>query len=200
MSQLMKMMGMSKNHTPEAIKMAKDFGPKIAKVAKEHMPDASTMAKMHKKAEIKAAKGAMKVMPEKVKKVGIAKMLILPAASAVIALLFAPKSGKELRSDIKRSVTGWKDKGMDKAHDLMDEAKDAYNEAMQEGSSTVSDMPDSEPRSHSEDPSVGVGNVRGTVYEPHGDQTIPEDKLDEALEDIGISSDEELVKEEENRE
>ena len=51
-------------------------------------------------------------------------LLIGGLLGAGVALLYAPKSGKDLRSDMGRKVTGWK-KGMKKTSDgLLEEARE----------------------------------------------------------------------------
>ncbi|WP_277631074.1 YtxH domain-containing protein [Atopococcus tabaci] len=61
-------------------------------------------------------------------KVSLSKTLLLSALSAGAALLFAPKSGKELRSDLKDEAVKMKDKGMDYADNLMADLKESYEE------------------------------------------------------------------------
>lgn len=61
-------------------------------------------------------------------KVSLSKTLLLSALSAGAALLFAPKSGKELRSDLKDGAMKMKDKGTDYANDLMNDLKESYQE------------------------------------------------------------------------
>lgn len=58
--------------------------------------------------------------------------LFVGAAAAVTALLFAPKSGKELRNDIKEEALSMKDQAMDKVNELADEVKVAYQEVEEE--------------------------------------------------------------------
>lgn len=183
-----------------------DYGPKMAKAAKDYMPSAGDMAKKKMMAEAHLAKGLYKAMPSRVKKMELAKLLILPATAAVTALLFAPKSGRELRADIKNSVFDLKDQGMDKAKGLMSRVKEEQDDMMEddsrgfeigdEYSSTTShtDIPDA-----SNDPAAGVGDVKDTPYEPNEDQTVPADKLDEALADVGASTEDELLQEDNTR-
>lgn len=58
--------------------------------------------------------------------------LFVGAAAAITALLFAPKSGKELRNDIKEEALTMKDQAMDKVNELADEVKVAYQEVEEE--------------------------------------------------------------------
>jgi gas vesicle protein len=58
--------------------------------------------------------------------------LFVGAAAAITALLFAPKSGKELRNDIKEEALSMKDQTMDKVNELADEVKVAYQEVEEE--------------------------------------------------------------------
>lgn len=248
--QLEKLLEMAQDFTSDSVDTAKDYAPKIAKAAKEHLPSAGSMAKTKMKMDAKTAKALTKAMPESVKKVEIAKMILLPAAAAVTALLLAPKSGRELRSDIKNYFTDLKDQavdkaneaaewaegpGMDKAHDLMDQGKDKAADLVSQGKEKASDLMDqgkekasdlmdqgkekadhladqvkdqfSSSDSNSDetaadadsDPAAGVGNVHGTPYEPHESQTIPADKLDEALDDVGADSANEIVQDEKDR-
>ncbi len=58
--------------------------------------------------------------------------LFVGAAAAVTALLFAPKSGKELRNDLKEEALSMKNQAMDKVNELADEVKVAYQEVEEE--------------------------------------------------------------------
>ncbi|MEG0267650.1 MAG: YtxH domain-containing protein [Carnobacterium sp.] len=58
--------------------------------------------------------------------------LFVGAAAAITALLFAPKSGKELRSDLKEEALSMKNQAMDKVNELADEVKVAYQEVEEE--------------------------------------------------------------------
>ena len=188
MSNLMKMLDSMKDYSPELIDKAKDYAPKITKVAKKKLPSSR---ELQMKWDAKLAEELMRAMPKRVKRFEVAKMILVPTVAAVTALLFAPKSGKELRGDIKNYFSELKD---DYA-DAVDEVKlEIHNEDL---SDLVSKMkPDSD---HSEndsstkkDPATGVGDVQGTEYDPKEDQTIPADQLDEALEDMGVDSEDEL--------
>lgn len=195
---LSKMMEMGKDYAPDAMKMAKHYAPKMAHKAMDYMPSKHDLAKAKMKADAHLAKGAYKAMPDKVKKMELAKMLILPAAGAAAALLFAPQSGKELRASIKRSFVKVKDRGKNKAQDMMDYAKEAQDKMMSENISLDSMLNKDidTPANVGDGPH---GNVHGTPYEPHEDQTIPADQLDEALEDVGVSSEDELLMDDKDR-
>lgn len=60
------------------------------------------------------------------------KTLVVGLAAAATALLFAPKSGKELREDLKEQGLAVKDKAMTKANELADEFKQTYHEVEEE--------------------------------------------------------------------
>ncbi|MGB3160062.1 YtxH domain-containing protein [Carnobacterium sp.] len=58
--------------------------------------------------------------------------LFVGAAAAITALLFAPKSGRELRNDLKEEALSMKNQAMDKVNELADEVKVAYQEVEEE--------------------------------------------------------------------
>lgn len=58
--------------------------------------------------------------------------ILIGIAAAATALLFAPKSGKELRSDLKDQGMQYKDKAMEKADELTKEFKQTYDEVEEE--------------------------------------------------------------------
>lgn len=159
--------------------MGTDYAQDAYDMAKDHLPSADYM-KPSLKTKAKLAKGATKAMPAKVKRMEVAKMIALPLAGALAALLFAPKSGKELRSDIKNKFTDAKETGMEKGQEL----KEA-------GVEKAHDLKDK----YSDKTGTPSGNVHGTPAEPTEDQTIPADKLDETLDDLGYDSEEELLNE-----
>lgn len=64
------------------------------------------------------------------------RTLFVGAAAAVTALLFAPKSGKELREDIKAQANDLKDQAMDQVNSFADEVKQSYKEVEEEISYT----------------------------------------------------------------
>lgn len=169
---LSKLMDIGTDYAQDAYDTAKDYLPST-----NHMHH---MAKPSMKTKAKLAKGVTKAMPAKVKRMEVAKMIALPLAGALVALLFAPKSGKELRSDIKHKFTDMKETGMEKGQEL----KEA-------GEEKVQDLKEK----HSDEMDTPHGNVHGTPAEPDEDQTIPGDKLDESLDDLGYDSEEDLLDE-----
>lgn len=66
------------------------------------------------------------------KKVSLSKTLLIGAASAAAAMLFAPKSGKQLRGDFKEKVKEMMHQGKDKADNLVSDVKTSYHEAEEE--------------------------------------------------------------------
>ena len=66
------------------------------------------------------------------KKNNIGLILLSGAVSAAVALLFAPKSGKELREDIKEKSLETKDSLQTGKDHLVDDFKQSYFEASQE--------------------------------------------------------------------
>lgn len=65
-------------------------------------------------------------------KVSLSKTLFLTAGAAVGALLLAPKSGKELRQDIKREAKRLSGEAKVYAGNLKDDFEDAYEEAKEQ--------------------------------------------------------------------
>lgn len=173
---------MSRNHAQDAFDTAKDY-----------LPSSHELAKSKRKTDEKLAQVVNNTMPEKTKRMRLAKLIILPVAGALAGLLFAPKSGKELRTDIKDKLTDVKDTGMEKGQDL----KEKGVEKAQDLKENHMDKADIEYEAdHSYEPESAYGNVHGTPAEPTEDQTIPADKLDETLDDLGYDSEEELLEEE----
>lgn len=68
------------------------------------------------------------------------KTLFVGIAAAITALLLAPKSGKELRKDIKEQVNSVKEQAMDKAAEFADEIKESYREVEEEINYTDPDL------------------------------------------------------------
>ncbi|WP_035054844.1 YtxH domain-containing protein [Carnobacterium pleistocenium] len=64
------------------------------------------------------------------------KTLFVGAAAAITALLLAPKSGKELREDIKIQANDLKDQAMDQVNSFAEEVKQSYKEVEEEISYT----------------------------------------------------------------
>ena len=177
-----KLINMGKDHAHDAFDMVKDYLPTTHELAKSKM-------KMDKH----LTKGVVKAMPKKVKRMELAKLIILPLAGALAGLLFAPKSGKELRTDIKGKITDAKDTGMEKGKEWkemgVEKAQDMKENHMEKTDIEHKGAPSDELES-------AHGNVHGTPAEPTEDQTIPADKLAETLDDLGYDSEEELAEEE----
>ena len=208
MSNLMKMLDSMKDYSPELIDKAKDYAPKITKVAKKKLPSSR---ELQMKWDAKLAEELMRAMPKRVKRFEVAKMILVPTVAAVTALLFAPKSGKELRGDIKNYFSELKEDYADAVDEVKleihnDDLSDLISKSQTDSdhsdnsSSPKEDSSDSGSNSESsqkyssaeEDSAAGVGDVKGTPYEPHEDQTVPADQLEEALEDVGVESVDEL--------
>src|SRR5699024_1552772 len=66
------------------------------------------------------------------KKISLTKALLLSAASAAAAVLFTPKSGKEMRETLTNKGKKVKDKGQEKKDNLVKDMKDSYQEAEEE--------------------------------------------------------------------
>ena len=173
---------MGKDHAHDAFDMAKDYLPSTHQLAKSKM-----------KTDKMLVKGVTKAMPKKVKQMELAKLIILPLVGALAGLLFAPKSGKALRTDIKNKFTDVKDTGMEKGKEL----KEKGVEKAQDMKENHMDKTDIEHMTgYSDETESAHGNVHGTPAEPTEDQTIPADKLAETLDDLGYDSEEDLAKEE----
>lgn len=167
--------------------------------------------------------------------------LLLAGLSAGAALLFAPKSGKELRKDLKVKADEYKEQGKTYADSLAQDIKDAVQEVesqahqekvklkadlkedeyilnqkvayTQEGEVTAVDQVSGNIAGTSYDAKKGTidatrpggqadrlvtedgeitfkdrahGNITGTKFDAGRDETIPADKLDEALKDADI--------------
>jgi len=152
-------------------------------------------------------------------KVSLTKAVLMSAASAFAALMFAPKDGKAFRSDLKDEAVKLKDSGEEKAHELVDDFKTSYMEAEKELESeqakldakqaklnqTIEEIERDLALSEAErqtTPEVDaaaasqavytddkLGDVKDTPLEPEQDQAIPKDKVDEALHDNYLSDD-----------
>jgi len=155
-------------------------------------------------------------------KVSLSKAVVMSAASAFAALLFAPKRGKEFREDLKDEALKLKDSGEEKAHELVDDFKTSYMEAEKELESeqakldakqaklnqTIEEierdlaLSEAERQGTTEADAVSasqavytddkVGDVKDTALEPEHDQAIPKDKVDEALHDNYLSDNEDF--------
>lgn len=155
-------------------------------------------------------------------KVSLTKALFMSAASAAAALLLAPKSGKELRAELKTEAEKLKETGEEKAHELVEDFKESYLEVEQELeeeqakldakqaqlSQTIEEIEkdlahkhaetqedtviDAAQASHAVYEDEKLGDVKDTPLEPEKDQAIPKDKVDEALHDNYLSNDEDF--------
>lgn len=180
---LSKMMDMGTDYAQDAYDTAKDYLPSA-----HHLHH---MAKPSMKTKVKFAKGVNKGMPAHIKRMVVVKTIALPLAGALVALLFAPKSGKELRSDIKNKFTDVKDTGMEKGQEWKEVGEEKAQEWKEAGVEKAHDLKDK----YSDNAETPHGNVEGTPAEPNKDQTVPADKLDETLDDLGYDSEEELLNE-----
>lgn len=150
-------------------------------------------------------------------KVSLSKAVLMSAASAFAALLFAPKKGKDFREDLKEEAVKLKDSGEEKAHELVDDFKTSYMEAereleteqakldakqaklnqtieeierdlaLSEAERQKSSELDAATASQAVYTDTKVGDVKDTALEPEHDQVIPKDKIDEALHDNYLS-------------
>ncbi|WHZ33033.1 YtxH domain-containing protein [Desemzia incerta] len=170
-----------------------DYAQDAFEMAKDHMPSSHHLAKKKMMMDAKLAKGVTKAMPAKVKHMELAKMIALPLAGALVALLFAPKSGKELRTDIKSKFVDVKDTGMEKGKELREAGMEKTQEL--KGKYSADEETSYDPSDNYDESVEAHGNVHGTAAEPKGDETIPADKLDETLDDLGYSSEDELLNE-----
>lgn len=155
-------------------------------------------------------------------KVSYTKAVLMSAAAAFTALLFAPKSGKEFRKDLKDEAVRMKDSGSEKASELVDDFKASYMEAERELESeqakldakqarlsqTIEEIEkdlalseaerqgttevDAATASHAVYSDERLGDVKDTPLEPDKDQVIPKDELDEALHANYLSKDDDF--------
>ncbi|MFO8069675.1 MAG: YtxH domain-containing protein [Alkalibacterium sp.] len=155
-------------------------------------------------------------------KVSLSRAVLMSAASAFAALLFAPKRGKEFREDLKDEALKLKDSSEEKAQDLVDDFKTSYMEAERELESeqakldakqaklnqTIEEierdlaLSEAERQGTIEADAISasqamytddkIGDVKDTALEPEHDQAIPKDKVDEALHDNALSDDEDF--------
>lgn len=65
-------------------------------------------------------------------KSSFSKTLLAGIIGASVAILFAPKPGKELRHDVKNELDELKEKGKEKAILLVDDLKQSYHESEEE--------------------------------------------------------------------
>lgn len=67
-------------------------------------------------------------------------VLVVGLVSGLVALLFAPKSGKRMRRDIKHKALDTKDSVQEGAEHLVDDFKDSYFEAVDEVEKELSNL------------------------------------------------------------
>jgi len=72
------------------------------------------------------------------KKISIVGFLIGAAAGSIIALLYAPKSGKELRSDIKNGTSDLLKKAAKRRDEIINKAKVVANTLNEKGEQLIS--------------------------------------------------------------
>jgi len=148
-------------------------------------------------------------------KVSLSKTILLTAGAVIGALLFAPKSGKELRKDLKEETSKLSQTAKEKATDLKNDFQESYAEAQQELdqeraianqkqdelNQTVDEIEreleteqggelQATPESVARE--VDFGDVKGTAQDPEQDEVVPKDELDEALHDNYLSEDEDF--------
>lgn len=151
-------------------------------------------------------------------RISLTKAILMSAASAFTALLFAPKTGNQFRKELKSEATKLKDSSGDKAQKLLEDFRESYSEADQELQAEQAEMDakqaqlnktieeierdlaqkqaaqkdsviDPATASHSMYDDETLGDVNGTPLDPNQDQAIPKDKVDEALHDNYLSKD-----------
>lgn len=148
--------------------------------------------------------------------------------SAGTALLLAPKSGRELRTELKSKATQLKESGGEKAQELVDDFKTSYlevekeleeeqakldakqeklNQTIEEIEKDLNQKGDKTKitpaqASHALYADEKLGDVKGTPFEPDDDQAIPKEEVEEALHDNDLSEDDsfQLNKEEVEKE
>lgn len=161
-------------------------------------------------------------------KVSYTKAILMSATAAFAALLFAPKSGKEFRKDLKDEAIKLKDTSEEKAYELVDDFKASYMEAereleseqakldakqarlsqtieeiekdlaLSEADRQATPVVDGATASHAVYANEQLGDVKDTPLEPEKDQVIPKDQLDKALHDNYLSEDEDFEVDEKN--
>lgn len=201
MPKLAKVAKQTKRFGPQVVKMAKDYGPKVSDAARDYASKAgSTTKEMASKASHYAAdygKKAKNVLPDKKKRtkevvavpveeptshtrgLSLTKSVLIIGASAIAALLFAPKSGKELRSDMKTRSMDMKDKGMEQAKGKMHDVKGTVTHKMHDVKGTVTDKMHKQKNEPPSSPSVGMEGDTVTAPAPPMDAVdVPPSPVD----------------------
>lgn len=152
-------------------------------------------------------------------KVSLSKTIFLTAGAALGALLFAPKSGKELRKDLKKEAKRLGGEAKVYANNLKDDFDEAYQEAKvqaqeekeeaakqeEELARTIAEieqeLEERDQVSHQDDQGdlnrvpdnvledLDLGDTKDTSQEPDQDQVVPRGKLEEALDDQDLEDD-----------
>ncbi|EKU93774.1 Gas vesicle protein [Alloiococcus otitis] len=152
-------------------------------------------------------------------KVSLSKTIFLTAGAALGALLFAPKSGKELRKDLKKEAKRLGGEAKVYANNLKDDFDEAYQEAKvqaqeekeeaakqeEELARTIAEieqeLEERDQVTRQDDQGdlnrvpdnvledLDLGDTKNTSQEPHQDQVVPRGELDEALDDQDLEDD-----------
>lgn len=162
-------------------------------------------------------------------KVSLSKTILLTAGAAVGALLFAPKSGKELRQDLKVEGKKLAHTAQDRAVDLKEDFKESYAEAQREVENEKEELDNRQKRlentireieadlnsnqtdnldlpndrlaatAESVEREVDLGNVNNTTLEPTEDEVVPKGELQNALEDNNLENKSEFTNNQNDR-
>lgn len=119
-------------------------------------------------------------------KLNLTSSLFLAAGAAIGALLFAPKSGEELRKDLKKEADRLSEQARQVADDFKEDLNDAYHQAKSEVA---------EDKLALEQKKEELGyTVREIERELGGDEVIPndEEKLQAALKDANVADNSEF--------
>lgn len=152
-------------------------------------------------------------------KVSLSKTIFLTAGAALGALLFAPKSGKELRKDLKKEAKRLGGEAKVYANNLKDDFDEAYQEAKvqaqeekeeaakqeEELARTIAEieqeLEERDQVTRQDDQGdlnrvpdnvledLDLGDTKNTSQEPNQDQVVPRGELDEALDDQDLEDD-----------
>lgn len=152
-------------------------------------------------------------------KVSLSKTIFLTAGAALGALLFAPKSGKELRKDLKKEAKRLGGEAKVYANNLKDDFDEAYQEAKvqaqeekeeaakqeEELARTIAEieqeLEERDQVTRQDDQGdlnrvpdnvledLDLGDTKDTSQEPDQDQVVPRGELDEALDDQDLEDD-----------